>query len=87
MSISEKPILDTDVISALRRLDRSPQVVAFLAPTRGSLFLSVITRGEIKRGIIRHKVRNPADLRAWANRTQALLGDRFLPFGPPEVRI
>lgn len=84
-------ILDTNVISALRRPDRSPQVVAFLAAQpEDSLFLSVITLGEIERGIARQEVRNPgfaADLRAWANRTQTLFQDRLLPFGMAEARI
>lgn len=84
-------ILDTNVVSALRRPDRSPQVVAFLAAQpEDSLFLSVITLGEIERGIARQEVRNPgfaADLRAWANRTQTLFQDRLLPFGMAEARI
>lgn len=84
-------ILDTKVVSALRRPDRSPQVVAFLAAQpEDSLFLSVITLGEIERGIARQEVRNPGfatDLRAWANRTQTLFHDRLLPFGMAEARI
>jgi len=43
-------ILDTNVISALRRPDRSPRIAAFLAALpEDSLFLSVITLGEIER--------------------------------------
>ncbi len=84
-------ILDTNVISALRRPDRSPRVVAFLAAQpEDSLFLSVITLGEIERGIIHQKSRNSdfaADLRDWANRTQALFQDRLLSFGAAEARI
>ncbi len=84
-------ILDTNVISALRRPDPSPRVVAFLATQpEDSLFLSVVTLGEIERGIIRQENRNPdfaADLRNWANRTQALFQDRLLPFGAAEARI
>ena len=84
-------ILDTNVISALRRPDRSPRVVAFLATQpEDSLFLSVITLGEIERGIIRQESRNlnfAADLRDWANRTQILFQDRLLPFGAAEARI
>ena len=84
-------ILDTNVISALRRPDRSPRIAAFLAALpEDSLFLSVITLGEIERGIIRQESRNPgfaADLRDWANRTQALFQDRLLLFGAAEARI
>ena len=84
-------ILDTNVISALRRPDRSPRVVAFLATQpEDSLFLSVITLGEIERGIIRPESRNlgfAADLRDWANRTQALFQNCLLVFGAAEARI
>lgn len=84
-------ILDTNVIAALRRPDRSPRILAFLASQpEDSLFLSVVTLGEIERGIIRQESRNPgfaADLRAWASRIQALFGDRLLPFGAAEARI
>lgn len=65
--------------------------MAFLATQpKDSLFLSVITLGEIERGIIRQESRNlnfAADLRDWANRTQILFRDRLLPFGPAEARI
>lgn len=84
-------ILDTNVISALRRPERAPRVLAWLAAQpEDSLFLSVITLGEIERGIIRQEPRNPgfaADLRAWANRTAMLYADRLLSFGAAEARI
>ena len=75
-------ILDTNVISALRRPDRSPRVVAFLASQPDdSLFLSVITLGEIERGICQQQRQNPdfaADLRAWLDRTMLIFADRIL---------
>ncbi|MFC5738233.1 type II toxin-antitoxin system VapC family toxin [Sinirhodobacter huangdaonensis] len=84
-------ILDTNVISALRRPERSPAVSAWLARQRDEeLFLSVITLGEIERGIARQEVLNPAfaqDLRAWLSRTVTLFSDRLLPFGAEEARI
>jgi len=84
-------ILDTNVISALRRPERSPAVSAWLARQRDdALFLSVITLGEIERGIARQEVLNPAfaqDLRAWLSRTVTLFSDRLLPFGAEEARI
>lgn len=65
--------------------------MAFLATQpEDSLFLSVITLGEIERGIIRQESRNlnfAADLSDWANRTQILFQDRLLPFGAAEARI
>ena len=84
-------ILDTNVLSALRRPERSPSVLAWLSRQREeTLFLSVITLGEVERGIARQEVLNPPfaqDLRDWLNRTATLFSDRLLPFGPDEARI
>lgn len=84
-------LLDTNVISAVRRPDRAPQVVAWLRDKpETELFLSVITLGEIERGIHQQKARNPvfaADLRAWLDRTTLIFADRLLPFGQEDARI
>ncbi|HCZ01603.1 MAG: pilus assembly protein CpaF [Rhodobacterales bacterium RIFCSPHIGHO2_02_FULL_62_130] len=84
-------ILDTNVISAIRRPDRAPQVAAWLrGKAEADLFLSVITLGEIERGIRAQEVRNPAfaaDLRGWLDRTLRLFGDRLLPFTAQDAVI
>ena len=84
-------LLDTYVISAVRRPDRAPQVAAWLRGKPESvLFLSVITLAEIERGIRAQERQNPAvaaDLRAWMDRTVRLFSDRLLPFGAEEARI
>ena len=84
-------ILDTDVISALRRPDRAPAVVRWLGrQDEDSLCLSAITIGEIARGIELQRPRNPAfagDLGAWLDRTLRLFADRILPFGAEDARI
>jgi predicted nucleic acid-binding protein len=84
-------VLDTNVISAIRRPDRAPKVAAWLqGKPEAELFLSVITLGEIERGIRAQERLNPAfaaDLRAWVDRTVRLFFDRLLPFGPEEARI
>lgn len=84
-------LLDADVISAVRRPDRAPQVAAWLrGKPEAALFLSVITLGEIERGIRAQERANPAfaaDLRAWVDRTVRLFSDRILPFGAEEARI
>lgn len=84
-------LLDTNVISAVRRPDRAPQVAAWLADKAESdLFLSVITLGEIERGIHQQSAHNPgfaADLRSWLDRTLLLFADRLLPFGAEDARI
>lgn len=84
-------ILDTNVISAVRRADRAPSVAAWLrAQPEEALFLSAVTLGEIERGIARQEGRDPgfaADLRGWLDRTTRLFADRILPFGAEEARI
>lgn len=84
-------VLDTNVISAVRRPDRAPQVAAWFADKQESdLFLSVITLGEIERGISQQRTRNPqfaSDLQLWLDRTLMVFADRVLPFGAAEARI
>ena len=84
-------ILDTNVISAVRRQDRAPQVAAWLrGKAEQDLYLSVITLGEIERGIRQKDARNPgfaSDLRAWLDRTVLLFSDRLLPFEAEDARI
>ena len=84
-------LLDTNVISAARRPDRAPQVAAWLrGKAEGDLFLSVITIGEIERGICAQERQNPAfaaDLRTWVDRTVQLFSDRILPFTAEDARI
>ncbi len=84
-------ILDTNVISAVRRPDRAPHVEAWLrGKAEQELFLSVITLGEIARGIRQQEARDPEfarDLRAWLDRTVLLFSDRLLAFGAEDARI
>ena len=84
-------ILDTNVISAVRRPDRAPQVAAWLrGKAEQDLFLSVITLGEIERGIRQQEARDPAfasDLRMWLDRTVLLFSDRLLAFEAEDARI
>lgn len=84
-------VLDTNVISAVRRPDRAPKVEAWLSgKSEQDLFLSVITIGEIERGIRQQETRDPAfahDLRTWLDRTILLFSDRLLPFDAEDARI
>lgn len=84
-------ILDTNVISAVRRTDRAPQVRAWLTgKSEAELFLSAITVGEIARGIRQQEGRDPdfaTDLRRWLDRTTQLFSDRVLPFGAEDAKI
>ena len=84
-------VLDTNVISAVRRPDRAPSVAAWLrGRAESELFLSVVTLGEIERGIRKQERRSPefaADLQIWTDRTMTLFADRILPFGAEDARI
>jgi len=84
-------LIDTNVLSALRRPDRAPQVADWLrSKPEDQLFISVVTIGEIERGIALQDGRNPEfaqDLRRWIDRTSLLFSDRLLPFGAEEARV
>lgn len=84
-------LIDTDVLSAARRPDRAPLVARWLAgKAEHDLFLSVVTLGEIERGIRAQERRDPAfaaDLRAWLDRTARLFADRILSFGVEDARL
>ncbi|ARU03104.1 type II toxin-antitoxin system VapC family toxin [Yoonia vestfoldensis] len=84
-------ILDTNVISAVRRPDRAPKVAAWLrGKAEQDLFLSVVTLGEIERGIRQQEARDPGfaqDLRSWLDQTIMLFSDRLLSFQAEDARI
>lgn len=76
-------ILDTDVISALRRQDRNPEIVGWVRGQQATaLHLSVITLGEIERGIARQRQRDPVfgrELASWLDRVLSSYSDRIIP--------
>ena len=75
-------LLDTDVLSALRRRDRNPGLVRWVeAQPTSDLHISVITVGEIERGITQQRRRNPTfaeELANWLGRVLFWYGDRVL---------
>lgn len=83
-------LVDTDILSLLRRRDRHPDVAHWLEARRTvDLHLSVITIGEIERGIIQQRQRNPtfaADLAGWLDRVLGWYGDRILAVDLPVAR-
>ena len=83
-------LIDTDVLSALRRRDRHPELVRWLQAQRtADLYLSAVTIGEIERGIARQKRRDPSfarELSLWLDRVLAWYGDRILDVDVPTVR-
>lgn len=84
-------ILDTNVVSAVRRADRAPQVATWLAgQDESALYLSVITLGEIERGIRLQEPKNldfARDLRRWLDRTVSIFADRLIEFSAADALI
>lgn len=76
-------LLDTDVLSELRRSRRNRNVLAWVGDvSAGDLFLSVVTIGEIELGIARQRGLNPSfaqDLADWLEVTLRAYGERILP--------
>ena len=83
-------LIDTDVLSALRRRDRHPELVRWLQAQRtADLYLSAVTVGEIERGIARQQRRDPSfarELSLWLDRVLAWYGDRILGVDVPTAR-
>jgi predicted nucleic acid-binding protein len=76
-------LLDTVVLSELRKHDRHPGVVRWLRDKPAdALFLSAVAIGEIERGIARSRAKDPAfaeALDSWLTRTLQIYNDRILP--------
>lgn len=77
-------LIDTVTLSELRRRERDPMVVKWFERQRATdLFLSVISIGEVERGIARQRTTDPgfaAALADWLDRILSLYGDRIVPF-------
>lgn len=77
-------LIDTVTLSELRRRQRDPMVVAWFEHQRTTdLFLSVVSVGEIERGIERQRATDPGfseALAAWLDRVLALYGERVVAF-------
>ena len=76
-------LLDTNVVSALRRPDRHPAPASWLRGQRSSdVYLSVVALGEIERDIAQQIPRDPdfaRELAQWHERTLTWFSDRILP--------
>jgi predicted nucleic acid-binding protein len=76
-------LLDTDVMSALRRADRNPVVGSWMKSISPSeAFLSMPTITEIERGVTRQRRKNPAhanELARWLGLVISDFGSRVLP--------
>ena len=76
-------LLDTVVLSELRKSERNSGVVAWFEEKKDSeLFLSVLTIGEIRKGICQQESKNPqfaARLSEWLDALLYAYGSRVLP--------
>ena len=76
-------LLDTNIVSEVRRSRPEPAVVRwFRRLPPGTTFLSVLTVGEIRRGIERLRRRDTEQaqqLEVWLTRLEVEYGDRVLP--------
>jgi toxin FitB len=77
-------LIDTVTLSELRKRERDPLVVKWFERQRTSdLFLSVISIGEIERGITRQRTIDPnfaTALADWLDKVLSIYGDRVVPF-------
>jgi predicted nucleic acid-binding protein len=76
-------LLDTDVLSELRKPKRDENVMAWFDTTRPSdMFVSIVSVVEIERGIERKRRDDPAfaaELGEWLDALLRLYGERVLP--------
>ena len=76
-------LLDTNVLSALRKGDDRSSLTRWMSAQRMSdLYVSVVSVAEVERGITRQRRRNPAfaqALASWMDGVLAVYGERILP--------
>jgi predicted nucleic acid-binding protein len=83
-------LLDTNVISETRRIRADAGVMAFLSAADGlGLFLSVLTLGELRKGVEAKRRGDPAaadQLGAWVDGIETTFADRVLPIDVATAR-
>lgn len=76
-------LLDTNVVSEVRRRSAAPQVVAWMrSARREETFVSALVLGEVRRGIERLRVRDPtqaAILEQWLTSLHQQFANRIIP--------
>ncbi|MEI6068901.1 MAG: type II toxin-antitoxin system VapC family toxin [Methylococcaceae bacterium] len=76
-------LLDTDILSAIRRKQRDPNLEKWLRSINSTdIFLSVVTLGEVERGIALQRRINPTfseDLERWLDTILLRYEQRILP--------
>lgn len=91
MSPAPAYLLDTNVLSETRRKKADPGVIAFLESVdSASLFLSVLTIGELRKGVAAKMRTDPAtakNLAAWVEGLEFGFADRILDIDAATARL
>jgi toxin FitB len=84
-------LLDTNIVSETRKTRPAPGVTAFLETTYAiGLFLSVLTLGELRKGVAARRRIKPISgeqLAAWVDGIETTFADRVLPVDAAVARI
>ena len=84
-------LLDTNVISETRKSRADAGVIAFLSAAQsGGLYLSVLTLGELRRGVAAKRRTDSVagdQLSLWVDGIEATFGDRLLPLDAQAARL
>jgi predicted nucleic acid-binding protein len=91
LSVPAGYLLDTNLISETRKLRADAGVMAFLAAADSAgLFLSVLTLGELRKGVEakrRNDAATAARLEAWVDDIETTFVDRVLPVDVAAARL
>jgi predicted nucleic acid-binding protein len=91
LSVPAGYLLDTNLISETRKLRADAGVIAFLAAAGSAgLFLSVLTLGELRKGVEakrRNDAATAARLDAWVDDIETTFADRVLPVDIAAARL
>jgi predicted nucleic acid-binding protein len=83
-------LLDTNVISETRKVRPDDGVIAFLsAAEAGKLFVSVLTMGELRKGVEARRKTDPGmadQLAAWVDGIETTFADRIVPVDAAAAR-
>lgn len=83
-------LLDTNVISETRKARADSGVIAFLSAAEAAgLFLSVLTLGELRKGVAARRLTDPAAadrFGAWVDGIETTFADRVLPVDTATAR-
>ena len=84
-------LLDTNVVSETRKIRAEPGVMAFVrAADATRLFISVLTMGELRKGVAARRRTDPVAaerLGNWVDGIETMFADRILPVDATVARI